>query len=583
MDNERIADLLEEIGRILEIRGDNAFRVRAYELAAQTVRGLPEPLARLRERGPLERLPHIGEGIARKIDELLDTGTCQEVERLRDTPEGRLLGLVRLPGIGPKRARLLYERLGVTSPAELREAAAAGRIAGLPGFGERMQQRLLQAAARHAAGERRHRLDEAERAAGEVLDWLRQHPAVHAAEVAGSLRRRRETIGDLDILVTAEDHAALLGAFVRAAPVREVLQRGDTKARVALHAAIECDIRVVDDLSFGAAWHYFTGSKAHSIRVRRRAQERGLKINEYGVFRPPSGDKGAWRRVGGRDEEEVFGAVDLPWIPPEIRQDRGEIEAAEAGCLPRLLEAEQVRGDLHVHTDASDGRHSAELMASAAAARGYEYLAITDHAPGRGGRGLDARSLRALWRRLDRINERLGGRPWLLRGVEVEVRADGSLALPDRVLEEADYVLAAVHTGLDQPRARMTERVCRAIAHPLVHAVAHPTGRKLLRRPPVDLDLERVFDAALEHGVWLECDGHPARLDLRDVDLRRAGERGVTIVLGSDAHRREGLAAMRYAVGTARRAWLSADGVVNTWPLERLRRLLQRRRGAAHG
>jgi DNA polymerase (family 10) len=524
----------------------------------------------VRKRQPLEELPHVGEGIARRIEELLDTGRCEEHEELLAGPYGGLLDIVRLPGIGPKRARQLHDALGIASLGDLEAAAKAGRVEKVEGFGEKTQDRILRAIERRRPDEQRFLIDTAEAQANRLIEYLRGFEGIDRVAAAGSLRRRQETIGDLDILVTAEDGPATVAHFLEHPDAEETLWEGDTKARVRLRSGMESDLRVVAPDAFGAALHYFTGSKAHNIALRTRAVKRSLKISEYGVFRVPEGSAGAdedeaeGERIGGRTEEEVFEAVGLTWIPPELRQDRGEISAAEHGELPDLIELADIRGDCHLHTRDSDGRASIAKMAEAARERGYDYIAVTDHSPRLAMvEGLDASGLRRQWRRIDKLNERFDGFR-VLKGIEVDILERGDLDLADEVLSEADFVIAAVHTALDMPRDAMTARICAAIRNPHVDAIAHPTGRKLLERQPCELDLERILSLAHEEGVVFECNAAPRRLDLSDVNLRLARDLGVTVMLATDAHDPASLDWMRFGVDQARRAWLEPDDVLNT-------------------
>jgi len=566
--NEEVAAVFDEIADLLEIRGENPFRVRAYRNAARTVRSLGRDVAGLVAAGEdLTRLPGIGRDLAGKIREIVGTGTSATLEALRrELPPG-LGALLRLPGLGPRRVAALHRELGITSLEALRRAAETGRLRSLPGFGPKTEARVLEAIRAHLDTGRRFLLAEVEGWAEALAGHLRAGPGVDEVVVAGSFRRRRETVGDLDILCTARDGAAVAAHFTAHERVAEVLSRGPTRTTVVLQNGLQVDLRVVPEAGFGAALHYFTGSKAHNIAVRRMGQRRGLKINEYGVFR------GA-RRVAGATEESVFRSVGLPWIPPELREDRGEIEAALAGKLPRLVELRDLRGDLHCHTRASDGRSGLEEMARAAREAGLEYLAVTEHSRSlRVARGLDARRLRAHVEAIRRLDERLEGIT-LLTGIEVEILEDGRLDLPDSVLAELDIVVGAVHTRFDLPRARQTRRILRAMDHPHFHLLAHPSGRLLLQREPYDVDMARIIRHARERGCFLELNANPDRLDLDDVHCRMARDEGVLVAICSDAHSSLGFANLRFGVGQARRGWLGPEHVLNTRPLGELRRLL---------
>ena len=474
-------------------------------------------------------------------------------------------------GIGPRRARLLSTRLGVRSVKGLARAARQQRIRQLRGFGRKTEESILREVAAQASEEQRMSRAEAAQYGEALLAYMREAPAVNRAELAGSFRRCRETVGDLDVLVTTSDAPATIAHFAACPDASAVLQRGRTRATIRLHSGLRVDLRVIPDRSFGAALHYFTGSKAHNIAIRRMGRDRGLKLNEYGVFRGAQ-----W--ISGRDERDMFKAVGLPWIPPELRENGGEIEAAAAGVLPRLITLEAIRGDLQCHTVDSDGRDTLADMAEAAEAAGYEYLAITDHSPAvRVTRGLDAAGFRKQWRRIDALNARLR-RLHVLRGVEVDIHADGSLDLNDSILSGFDLVLASVHSAFSLSRAAQTQRILRAIAHRSVDILAHPTARQIGRRAPIDLDLDVVLREAVQAGVWLEVNGQPERLDLDDAACRLAGSLGAVFVVGSDAHSTAELRFMRWGVDQARRGWVDTARVANAWPLARLLRSRRRAR-----
>ncbi|GAB4370194.1 MAG: DNA polymerase/3'-5' exonuclease PolX [Acidobacteriota bacterium] len=570
MDNAGYARIFDEIADLLEIRGENPFRVRAYRNAARTVEGLAEPLDELAAQGEqaLVALPGIGHDLALKILEIARTGRLAFLDRLHDEVPATLAELLRVPGLGPKRVRLLWKKLGVTTLDDLEEALAADRLAGLEGFGPTLIDKVRRGLAERREHARRVRLDVADRVAASLVDRLGRGRRGIEIVVAGSLRRRRDTVGDLDVLATGSTRG-LITRFTELDDVSEVLAAGQTRASVVLASGLQVDLRVVPRASFGSALQYFTGSKEHSIVLRRRAQERELKLNEYGVFR------GA-RRVAGRTEEEVYAALDLPWIPPELRENRGEIEAAAAGDLPELVTLDDIRGDLQMHTDWSDGEASIEQMARAARDLGHEYIAITDHGPTvRVTGGLDARRLARQAKEIDAVNERLDGIR-VLKGVETDILEDGSLDLPDAALSRLDYVLATVHTRMTMSRREMTRRIARALRHPLVTALGHPTGRLIGRRAPYEVDFDEIVRVAAGEGKLLEIDGHPERLDLDDVHARKAAEAGVPIVISTDAHRPADLELIRYGVDQARRAWLSAAQVANTRSLKEFLALIRR-------
>ncbi len=573
MENPEVAMVFEEIADLLEILGENPFRVRAYRNAARTIRELPEPVEQVaRDPGRrLEDLPGIGKDLAEKIRVIVNTGDHPLRQELRQKVPPGLRDLLDIPGLGPKRAYALYKQLGITSREELKKAAQARRIRTLRGFGAKTEQAILEALEHLEEVSRRVYLAEAKVFADAVIQHLRAVPELHQIEVAGSFRRRKETVGDLDVLVTCDQSAPVMDRLAEYSAVRDVLVRGDTKMSVRLANGMQLDLRVVPEESYGAALQYFTGSQAHNIQLRRRAQEMGLKINEYGVFR---GEE----RVAGRTEEEVYAAVGLPWIPPELREARGEIEWALEGKLPKLVELTQIRGDLHMHTNVTDGRASIEQMILACKELGYQYLAITDHSKRvTVAGGLDADALRAHWRNIDRIASRIAGIT-VLKGVELDILEDGSLDLPDDVLAEADWVVASIHYGQNQPRQQITRRILNAIENKYVHCIAHPTGRLIGKRKAYDVDLDLVLKAAADHGCFLEVNAQPSRLDLDDVALLAAREKGILIAINTDAHSIDELRFMEFGVYQARRGALEAKDVLNTRSVRELRKLLTQRR-----
>ncbi|HMA13007.1 MAG TPA: helix-hairpin-helix domain-containing protein, partial [Steroidobacteraceae bacterium] len=539
MHNEDIASLLEEMGDLLDLRGEDPFRVRAYRRAALELRGLQQQagamIAASRAAGEdpvraLDALPAIGKDLGAKIVEMVDTGSCRALDKLRHRVPPGLLELLRVPGLGPRRVQALHSKLHLGSRQELAEALRDGRILGVPGFGAKLAQRLLNELERGPPQERRWLRPVAAQQVAPLVEFLLGATGVRRADLAGSYRRGRDTVGDIDLLVCTDDAAGTMQALRRHVGAAALRAAGAAGASIRLASGLQVDVRLSAPASYGAALHYFTGSKAHNIHVRGMAQERGLKINEYGVFR-------GRRRIAGQTEESVFEAVGLPWIEPELREDRGEIEAALHNHLPVLVTREALRGDLHVHTDASDGGDDLAAMARAAQAAGLEYIAITDHSKHLGAlHGLDARRLREQMAAIDALNRRLRGLT-LLKGVEVDVLEDGSLALPDEVLAEADVVIAAVHGHFDLGEERQTERVLRAVRHPLVNILGHPSGRLLGERHPMAIDMARVCRAAHRKSCCLELDGQPQRLDIDDVQGRLAHEQGVLVSIASDAHR----------------------------------------------
>jgi DNA polymerase (family 10) len=571
--NADIAAIFGEISDLLEIRGDNPFRVRAYRNAARSVGELGRDLKALIDKGQdLPKLPGIGADLAAKIREICKTGTCKLLEQLhRDMPPA-IGELLRLPGLGPRRVKLLHDKLKITTVEELKRAAGAGRIREIAGFGAKTEAGILQALAGRSTTPARFKLAVAAQYAAALEAYLAKVPGVQKVTVAGSFRRMRETVGDLDILIAARPGSPVMERFTSYDEVGNVLAHGETRSSVTLKSGLQVDLRLVPLESHGAALHYFTGSKAHNIAVRRLAQARGLKLNEYGVFRRES-------RVAGETEESVFAAVGLPWIPPELRENRGEIEAARRGKLPRLVELTDLRGDLHAHTKATDGRHTLREMAVAAKAAGLSYLAITEHSRRLTvARGLDPERLLKQIDDIDRLNSELKG-VTLLKGIEVDILEDGSLDLPDSVLSRLDLVVGAVHSAFDLPRSKQTARLVRALGNRYFTLLAHPSARLIGEREAIDVDMLRITRAAKERSCFLELNVQPDRLDLTDVNCQMAREEGVLVAVDSDAHSTFDFAHLRLGIGQARRGWLTADDVLNTRTLARLRPLLKRTMG----
>jgi DNA polymerase (family 10) len=565
MTNAAIARILVEMADICEIRGDNAFKIRALRNAAQAIETLPHDLSAMaRSEDAAKRLreiPGIGAGIAQKIVEICETGDCREHRDLLVEFPPTLLELLSIDGVGPKKARLFHDALGVKTLDDLERAAREGKIRDLPKMGARTEEKILKSIAEHKARAGRWLLSQAEEVVERLLALARSVPGVRRVEAAGSFRRRRETVGDIDLLATCDDPTALMARFAAAGAV---IGTGGTKTSIRLSSGLQCDLRIVPEESFGAALYYFTGSKAHNIAARTMAVRRGLTVNEYGVFRAlPDGSPG--ERIAGRTEEEVFAAIGLPWIPPELRENRGEIEAALEGRLPRLIAPGDLRGDLHMHTTETDGTASIEDMARAALACGHGYCAITEHSKALAfTNGLDESRLAAHAARIREVDRRMGGRIRVLAGIEVDILADGALDLAHDALHALDIVIASVHSRFDMPREEMTERIVRAIESGAADAIGHPTGRILLRREPYPLDMERVMRAARARGVALEVSAYPDRLDLNDVHCRLAKEMGVKLLIDTDAHAPSHLALQRFGVDTARRAWLEKEDVLNT-------------------
>ena len=569
VENLDIGRIFEEIADLLEIQGENQFRVRAYRTAARTIETLGVPAASLAREGHLEELPGIGSDLAGKIRTILDTGTLPLLRQLTaKTPES-VVQMLRIPGLGPKRVKQIYDRLHIKTLDALEAAARNKRLRTLPGIKDATELKIIQGIAELRGHGGRWRLTDADAYVHSLVADLQAGGAVSRIEVAGSYRRRRDTVGDLDILAVSSRPRTVARQFVNLPRVKEVRAEGSTRSSVVLDCGLQVDLRVVPAVSFGAALYYFTGSKSHNIAIRALGLKKGLKINEYGVFR-------GTRRVGGRTEEQVLAAVGLPWIPPELREARGEIEAAQQGTLPRLIELSDIRGDLQVHTSDSDGVNDLGEMIEAAHRRGYEYVAITDHTKAvRVAGGLTRGRFHSQFKAIDRLQKRFPGIR-ILKGAEVDILDDGSLDLDDQTLAELEVVVVAVHSKFNLSRAAMTRRIVRALQHPHARILAHPTGRLIGSREPYQVDFDEIIKAAADHHVALEINAQPERLDLDDGQARAAHEAGVMLVVSTDAHRAEELACMRYGVDQARRGWCEARHVLNTLPLDRLHEVLKK-------
>ncbi|MGD8625113.1 MAG: DNA polymerase/3'-5' exonuclease PolX [Anaerolineae bacterium] len=568
--NSEIAGIFSRVADLLEIEGANQFRVRAYRKAARTIRGYPRSMRDLvREGQDLTELSGIGQDLAEKIQEIVRTGGLAQLEKIQQrTPPG-LAEMLKVEGLGPKRVQQLYDDLGITSLEQLEQAAQEGQIRELDGFGPKTEENILQALADKDLEETRTPLNVAQEMARPLLAYLNDLDNVSRVQVAGSYRRREETVGDLDVLAISDAGGETIRRFVEYDDVDDVVSQGETRSTVVFRSGLQVDLRVVAQESYGAALFYFTGSKDHNIALRNLALDRGWKVNEYGVFRDEE-------RIAGQTEEEIYALFDLPYIPPELREDRGELAAAREGRLPALVTLDDIRGDLQAHTTGSDGDASLEEMARAAQERGYEYLAITDHSPQVAvAQGLDAKALRQQIDDIDRLNDQLQ-EITILKAIEVDILEDGTLDLPDDVLARLDLRICSVHSYFDLSREKQTERIIRAMDNPHFNILAHPTGRRIGSRPPYDLDLERVMEAALERGCFLEINAHPERLDLDDVQAKRAKEIGLKLAINTDAHSVAELDVMRFGLGQARRGWLEAGDVLNTRPWPELRKLLDR-------
>jgi DNA polymerase (family 10) len=561
--NAEIAAAFDELGDLYELDGAVAYRVIAYHTAAKTVRDSSVSVMQLARDGKVTQLPGIGKTLEEKLLAMDETGDIPASVKLRAKFPNGLLEVMRLPGVGPKRTRRLYDELGIDSPAALREAAEAGRIRDLRGFGQKGEENLLRVLSEHEAdgggAPARLLLSKALPIAEQIVATLRAHPAAHRVEVAGSMRRLADTVKDLDIIATSDDPPALARALAELDVVESVSQSGDVGARVMTHAGLKVDLKVVEPDQFGNVLQHFTGSKAHNVAMRETVVRRGLHVSEYGVLDDATGET-----LRCSTEEEVYAALGLAWVPPELREGRGELEAATNGSLPALIELDDIRGDLHCHTTLSDGKNSLEEMAEAALARGYEYLAITDHSASHGfGDHVTPEELLRQIERVRELDSRLDGIR-LLIGTETNILTDGALDYEDSVLEQLDWVIASVHTSFGMGEDKMTERMVAAIEHPLVDAIGHPTGRKIEQRQPYAVDVSRLIEAAARTGTMLEINAAPDRRDLNEVHARAAAEAGVTILIDSDAHSVRNLELMKYGVWTARRAWLSPAQVANT-------------------
>ena len=568
--NTEIATMLNDLADLLEIEGANRFRVRAYRNGARTVAEHPRHMSDLVATGDdLTALPGIGKELAAKIQEMVETGRLSKLEEVKQRTPGSLLQLLKIEGLGPKRVQALYEDLHITNLDELEVAAKQGRIRELHGFGAKTEEKILADLAQAREAEARTRLDVAESLIEPLVDYLRALNGVTRVEVAGSYRRRKETVGDIDVLAIGEDGVAIIQHFVEHEDVNTVVSQGETRSTVFLRSGLQVDLRVVPQESYGAALQYFTGSKAHNVALRTQAVKQGYKINEYGVFQDDE-------RVAGETEAEIYGLLDLAYIEPELREDRGELQAAKASRLPRLLTVDDIRGDLQMHTTGSDGKASLEEMARAGQALGYAYIAITDHSAYLGMvQGLDAEALARQIDTIDALNDRLEG-VRVLKSIEVDILEDGSLDLPDAILERLDLRICSIHSKFSLSQEKQTERIIRAMDNPYFNILAHPTGRRIGERPPYALDMERVMTAALERDCYLEINAHPERLDLNEIYAKMAKEMGLKLAISTDAHSVNGLRNMRFGVGQARRGWLEPDDVLNTYPWSELQTLLAR-------
>ena len=587
MENLDIARVLETLADLLEIQGANPFRIRAYRNAINTIESLSRPIAAMAEAGEdLTELPAIGDNVAAHIVELLETGHINRLDEVTAEIPITLVELVRLDGVGPKKAKKLFDELDVKTVEELEVQLDAGTVEELAGFGKKSVEKIRRSIEDYRKHTGRFQIHEAEQLIEGLLRWVEKAPGVEEIEIAGSLRRRKETIGDVDLLARCEgDGTPAVDHFVAFEGAARVLGAGPTKGSIVLHSGLQVDLRVIPTRSFGSALVYFTGSKEHNVVLRTGAVRQGLRVNEWGVFRIPEGEdpealgKEGGERLAGATEQEVYSALGMAWVPPVLRENRGEVEAALEDRLPTLVELDDIRGDLQMHSTWSDGKASIEDMARACKKLGYEYFALTDHSQAMAMvQGLTPERARKQWEEIAEVRERVKGIE-IFRSVEIDILKDGSLDMPDEILEELDVVVISVHSFMDQDRGTMTERVLRAMAHPSVDILAHPTGRLINRRESFELDVEAVLVAAAELKVAVELNANPNRLDFSDVHVHRAKELGVPVVISTDAHSPAGLENMRFGVDQARRGWLEAPDVLNTKSLKDFRAWLGRRRG----
>lgn len=567
MTNQEIAQILVHISNILDIQGENPFKIRAHIKASQTIENLTYQLSSLEDKDKIVGLPGIGEGIAKKIKELLETGKLKYYEDLKKSEYAPLTEFLKIPGTGPKHAKLVYDELGIRTEEGLKKAAEEGKLRVLHGLGEKVEQNILQGIQQVQKYKERLPLAFIYPRAQIILEETRKIKEIKQIILAGSLRRMRETIADVDILASSDHAEEVMEDFVNLPQADKVVAKGNTKSSIVTRDGFQVDLRVVRPESFGAASHYFTGSKAHNIRIRSLGVNKGLKINEYGVFKKE-------KRIAGETEEEIFKSVNLPYIPPELREDQGEIEVAQNGKIPSLIELKDITGDLHVHTDWTDGNNTIEEMAQAAQNRGYRYIAICDHSPTVGiTNGLTQERILKQIKEIERLNRELKDFK-ILCGIEVDIRSNSQLDLDDEILKELDLVVAAVHTRFSQPKDEMTKRIIKAIENPNVDIIAHPTGRLIGKREPYQVDMDKIMDACKANAKVLELNAYPERLDLSDINCRKAREKGVKIAISTDAHTDAHLGWMKFGVATARRGWIEPHDVVNTLTLSILPKFL---------
>ncbi len=572
MENQKVARIFEEIADLMEIKGENPFRIRAYRKAALNIETLTEDVSNLIEENRVEKIPGIGKDLAHKIEEILRTGTLEQLEKLRKEIPPSLVGFLSIPGLGPKTAKLIYDNLKIKSIEELERMAREHKLQGLPGIREKTEENIMKGIEILKAGRERRRLDEAISIARSFINHLKRIPEVQRISEAGSVRRRKETIKDIDILIVSSNPSYVMERFVSHPMVREVISKGETRSSVRTKEFMQVDLRIVETDSFGSALAYFTGSKEHNIKLRDMAKGRGLKINEYGIFDEKSGEK-----LGGREEEDVYRILGLQYVPPELREDRGEIEASKEGKIPELVEINEIRGDFHIHSKWSDGGNSIEEMVENATGKGYEFIAITDHSKSLGiAKGLDENKLRAQREEIEKLREKYP-QINILHGIEVDIKSDGTLDFNNEILSKFDIVIGAIHTGFKQDKETITKRIISAMENPYVHIIAHPSGRLIGERDPYNVDMEKVLEYAKKTGTILEINAYPQRLDLKDIHCKRAKEMGIMIAIGTDAHWISQLEYMEFGVWVARRGWLEIENILNTFSWDEIRKIIKKK------
>lgn len=571
MKNKELADLFDKMADILEFKGENPFKISAYRKASRILGDLTKDIEEIAENGKLKDVPGIGEGMAQKIVEYLKTGKMSKFEEVKKGVSDELIAIMDIPGMGPKTLSMIHKEKGISDLSQLEKAVENGSLIGLPGIGEKKVENIKRGIQLLKQSKGRMNLGIAYPLAKRIVESLREKTGSKKIEWAGSLRRMRENIGDIDILATGPNQEKIVYTFTHLPEVKEVLASGGTKASVIVEGGVQIDLRVVEEDSYGAALQYFTGSKDHNIHLRGIAKTKGIKINEYGVFK---GEK----KIGGKEEKDVYQALGMEWIEPELREDRGEIEASQEGRLPKLVQESEIKGDLHIHSKWSDGTSPIEEIARAAQKRGYQYVAICDHSKSlKIAHGLDESRLMRQIEEIDRINEKLKGIQ-ILKGVEVDILTDGKLDLPDKVLEKLDLVVVAIHSGFKQDKEKMTKRIVRALENPFVHILAHPSGRLLGARDPYEVEIDELMEAAKRYGKALEINSTFERLDLDDLHCRKAKEIGIKLGIGTDAHHLDQMWMISLGVAVARRGWLGTPDLLNTLPLKGILKWCRSRR-----